>query len=231
MTVDPPTNHPGGEGSPAGSRHCALEALLAGATREVLMATALLPAPRGRAVAVGRVDRENLGRGVRYRVVVPDRARLDRVAVRELGLLARAGAQLRTVPVVPTDSVVIDAARVVVPEEAAGFAVLDLPGVVTTAVELFDLLWSSGTPWAVEVALPSAREREVLALLSTGCTDEAVGARLGISVRTVRRVVSTTMTRLGARSRFQAGARAADLGWLTTGGGPQGSAARRRALT
>ncbi|MGM1060521.1 S8 family serine peptidase [Saccharothrix sp. Mg75] len=39
-------------------------------------------------------------------------------------------------------------------------------------------------------------------------------ARLGISVRTMRRVVSDLMDRLGARSRFQAGAKAADRGRL-----------------
>ncbi len=60
----------------------------------------------------------------------------------------------------------------------------------------------------------SARERQLLTLLTAGYTDESAAVRLGISVRTVRRLVSGIMNRLGARSRFQAGVKAADRGWL-----------------
>lgn len=54
----------------------------------------------------------------------------------------------------------------------------------------------------------------MLRLLSLGATDEFAAAQLGISVRTVRRMVAQIMNRLGARSRFQAGVKAADRGWL-----------------
>jgi len=47
-----------------------------------------------------------------------------------------------------------------------------------------------------------------------GATDEVVAAQLGVAVRTVRRTVATLMNRLGARSRFQAGVKAAGRGWL-----------------
>jgi DNA-binding NarL/FixJ family response regulator len=60
----------------------------------------------------------------------------------------------------------------------------------------------------------SHRERQLLTLLTAGYTDESAAVRLGISVRTVRRLVSGIMNRLGARSRFQAGVKAADRGWL-----------------
>lgn len=60
----------------------------------------------------------------------------------------------------------------------------------------------------------SARERELLVLLMAGCTDETAAARLEVSVRTIRRTVADIMSRLGARSRFQAGAKAAGRGWL-----------------
>nr|WP_233226228.1 helix-turn-helix transcriptional regulator [Amycolatopsis sp. CA-126428] len=60
----------------------------------------------------------------------------------------------------------------------------------------------------------SDRERQLLTLLTAGYTDESAAVRLGISVRTVRRLVSGIMNRLGARSRFQAGVKAADRGWL-----------------
>ncbi|MGD3112900.1 helix-turn-helix domain-containing protein [Streptomyces sp. YGL11-2] len=53
------------------------------------------------------------------------------------------------------------------------------------------------------------REREMLDLLAAGLTDEMISRRTGVSVRTIRRTVAALMDRLGARSRFQAGALAA----------------------
>ena len=60
----------------------------------------------------------------------------------------------------------------------------------------------------------SATERELLELLSRGLTDEAAGRKLGVSLRTVRRMMADLTTRLGATSRFQAGVRTQQLGWL-----------------
>lgn len=55
----------------------------------------------------------------------------------------------------------------------------------------------------------SAREWQVLQLLAQGCTDEAAARSLGVSLRTVRRVTAELMEKLGAKSRFQAGLKAA----------------------
>lgn len=54
----------------------------------------------------------------------------------------------------------------------------------------------------------------MLKLLGNGCTDELVARRLGVSVRTARRVAAELFARLGAQSRFQAGARALARGWI-----------------
>lgn len=54
--------------------------------------------------------------------------------------------------------------------------------------------------------------RQVLASLVSGMTDENAAAELDMSVRTYRRHVAEIMKRLGARSRFQAGAVAGALG-------------------
>ena len=51
-------------------------------------------------------------------------------------------------------------------------------------------------------------------LLAAGLTDEAAAARLNISHRTARRLMAGLMERLGARSRFEAGLKAAQRGWL-----------------
>jgi DNA-binding NarL/FixJ family response regulator len=135
--------------------------------------------------------------------------------VLRLGRLVAAGAEIRTVAQVPTDVTVIDETVALLARDRAGgdVAMVGLPGVVDTVVALFERLWASGLP-LTEADELCGRERELLALLSAGYTDESAAARLGVSVRTVRRMMSTIMTRLGARSRFQAGLRAADRGML-----------------
>ncbi len=54
-------------------------------------------------------------------------------------------------------------------------------------------------------------------MLAQGLTDEAVAKRLGVSPRPARRIAADLMEKLGARSRFQAGARAVAKGWLSGG--------------
>jgi DNA-binding CsgD family transcriptional regulator len=222
-------------------------ALLASATHEVRLMTR----PRHGPVAVLRgVGRETVCRGVRYRIVVPDAARAHRRLANRLTALASAGAEVRTVPEVPGDALVIDGSAVVLPVDgssvgtgvgtgvgsgigsavgtgvgpAVGSAVFRLPSVVATTAELFERIWLTATPLipaeptasapALDDCTLDARERELLSLLSAGSTDESAAARLGVSVRTVRRMMADIMHRLGARSRFQAGAKAAGRGWL-----------------
>lgn len=186
--------------------HAGIDAALATATREVLVAL-------DRSAPLRRADHENLRRGVRYRILLPDAVRDNPVLALRLGRLAPAGAEVRTVPAVPTEATVVDGALAILPG-----AMVRLPSVVGTVVALFEQLWASAAPLTpCEVtngAGLNVRERELLALLSAGCTDESAAARLGISVRTVRRMMAAIMIRLGARSRFQAGLKAADRGLL-----------------
>lgn len=191
-----------------------VDALLASARTEVLVMSA------GGGQLVGsfrRMDLENLRRGMRYRVLFPDSARLSGA----LNNLSLAGAEVRTDVEVPTDAMVIDEQTVVLPADRSGAMVFRLPGVVTATVGLFERIWPGAAPLipsdpaeAGDTPGLTRRERDLLALLCSGWTDESAGARLGISVRTVRRMVADLMNRLGARSRFQAGLKIADRGWL-----------------
>lgn len=62
---------------------------------------------------------------------------------------------------------------------------------------------------------------QILDLLGSGCKDETAARRLKMSVRTYRRHVARVMERLGAESRFQAGALASRLGLLQSSAGGQ----------
>ena len=121
-----------------GPSNAGVEALLASASREVLVMSTLSVAARDPIGGVRRIDHENLRRGVRYRVIVPDTARTAPVLATRLGTLALAGADTRTVPEVPTDALVIDGSVVVLPVDrtaggrSLGTAVFRLSSVVTT---------------------------------------------------------------------------------------------------
>ncbi|MFY1636772.1 hypothetical protein ACN27F_26425 [Solwaraspora sp. WMMB335] len=83
---------------------------------------------------------------------------------------------------------------------------------------MFGVTWSSGVPVAaifqVQEKLDTELARSILASLSVGDKDEVAARKLGVSVRTYRRHVADIMRVIRATSRFQAGARAAELGLL-----------------
>ncbi|WP_020496672.1 LuxR C-terminal-related transcriptional regulator [Sciscionella marina] len=125
----------------------------------------------------------------------------------------------RFVAKVPAWAVLIDK-RVAVTIDSAGVVEVQWDeralGTLYTAAER---LWCQGA--RTRGAVPTAgmdggtdRLESVLSLLSDGLTDDAVARRLGVSVRTVRNDVASTMKVLESRSRFQAGATAARLGLI-----------------
>ncbi|SDD80219.1 helix-turn-helix transcriptional regulator [Actinokineospora iranica] len=222
---------PGGGSAPDPGKW-GVAALLADAAHEVLVMSTRATAAGGPIEVIRGVDRRTPRRGVRYRLLVPDAARAASGLARLRGAHPLAGADTRTVRHVPTDAIVVDGRVVVLPSAPGEVAAFRLPGVVTTAVELFERVWRTAVPLSTidppaldlpAIDLPAAeltvRQRELLTLLTFGATDESAAASLGVSVRTIRRMVADIMHRLGARSRFQAGARAADRGWLLTEAG------------
>jgi Response regulator containing a CheY-like receiver domain and an HTH DNA-binding domain len=58
------------------------------------------------------------------------------------------------------------------------------------------------------------RDAHILTLLSDGRSDATIARQSGVSLRTVERRVHALMDRLGAKTRFQAGAQAARRGWI-----------------
>ncbi|HKT01756.1 MAG TPA: LuxR C-terminal-related transcriptional regulator [Rugosimonospora sp.] len=186
-----------------------------------------LPGP-GNLAADKPVNQYLLQRGVHMRLVHLTSARNDRAAYTYARHLAKMGAQLRTVPVLPLQMVVFDQSHAVVPthleDSPLDAYVLRNPGAVAACLALFRQTWDAATDLGsqartVQVS-PTDQERALLQLLQYGDTDEQAGRKLGVSTRTIGRMAADLMSRLGARSRFQAGALAVAYGWL--GGLPAG---------
>jgi DNA-binding CsgD family transcriptional regulator len=168
------------------------------------------------------LDQQALERGVIVRSIYQDSFRNDPATIEYVRWLAGLGGETRTVPSLSMLLVVVDREIALVPLDPdngrAGALELRSPGAVAAMTVLFDQLWSAGVPW--EQPAPrndqglSPQERELLRLLAAGHTDEIASRRLGVSLRTVRRMASGLMARLGARSRFEAGVLANRHGWL-----------------
>jgi DNA-binding NarL/FixJ family response regulator len=112
---------------------------------------------------------------------------------------------------------IMDREAAVLVDEAGGVRWLLAGPALTAVLDLAEQLWEHGTEVRASAAVlpdpsPLPRNAVVLRLLADGLTDDAVARRIGVSVRTVRNDVASVMVSLGARSRFQAGVRAARLG-------------------
>ncbi|GAA0294104.1 hypothetical protein GCM10010302_35930 [Streptomyces polychromogenes] len=168
------------------------------------------------------LDRALLERGVRMRTVYLDSVRNDAVTTEYAEWLTDLGGEVRTAPSLPVRMLLFDRRTVIVPADPEntrkGAVQLAEPGVVVGLAGLFDRVWESAVPLGTrqdrdEEGL-TRQEKELLRLLGTGLTDEAAGRRLGLSLRTVRRMMAELMKRLGASSRFEAGLRAARREWV-----------------
>ncbi|SOB81231.1 hypothetical protein [Streptomyces sp. 1331.2] len=173
------------------------------------------------------LDRLALERGVRVRYVYLDSVRNDPATVSYARWLDEHGGEVRTVACLPPRMIVYDRTVALVPVDptrgTSGVLVLTGAGVVEALANLFERVWSEATPFVSGRA--SARNdsgqpelgpqhQAVVQLMMEGFTDEVVARKIGVSVRTCRRITAEIMQQLGARSRFEAGARAMACGWL-----------------
>lgn len=68
-----------------------------------------------------------------------------------------------------------------------------------------------------EAEPPPEHELEVIRMVASGYKDFVIARRLGVSIVTVRRRAFSFRARVGAKTRSEAIARAAALGWLDNG--------------
>ncbi|WP_370345916.1 LuxR C-terminal-related transcriptional regulator [Catenulispora sp. EB89] len=169
------------------------------------------------------LDADLLRRGVAARSLYLEAVRNDAHLADYARDLASAGAQVRTSPTLPQRLFISDRRIAVVPLDPTvrgrGTAVVTAPGVIASLLELFETVWRNAAP--LDVGKPvdahtglSDTERTLLNLLADGATDETAAKKLGISLRTVRRIMADLMQRLDAGLRFEAGMKAAKRGWL-----------------
>lgn len=196
---------------------------LAAETRHEVLSFMTGGAQSAPALDAGRpLDLQLLERGVSIRTITLDSVRNDQLTFGYAQWLTDKGGQVRSVPVLPLRMTIVDREQAMIPldpqDSRAGAALLHGAGAVAAMCALFEQTWATATP--LGVAAPrdeqglSSQEVALLRLMAQGDTDEVVARKLAVSVRTVRRICAELMAQLGARSRFQAGVRASERGWL-----------------
>lgn len=178
---------------------------------------------RASLIASQPLDEDAIARGVSLLTLYQDSVRNDADTLAYAQWLTHLGGQVRTAPVLPPRMLIFDHKVAVVPidptDTKLGALCTSEPGFVVSLTMFFEQAWNTAIPLgaAIEADVETGLtpiDQQLLQLLATGMTDEAVGRRLGVSARTVRRQMAALMERLDAASRFEAGLKAAQRGWL-----------------
>lgn len=178
-----------------------------------------------------------MGRGITWLALYTSESFTREGAWEETQRLAEQGEQGRIVPRLPVKLAIADRRVALVSLSLDGIRsdalVTQAEPLVALLCDLFDAYWARGIPLnqsargelapetpdaprSVEITARPAQpeERTILALIGAGLTDDAIAARLGMSVRSLRRRSQRLMDELGAENRFQAGVEAARRGWV-----------------
>ncbi|MGH2806557.1 MAG: LuxR C-terminal-related transcriptional regulator, partial [Actinomycetota bacterium] len=185
----------------------------------------------GHAAAVENpTELESLARGITHKAIYDTTALEVRGRVPSMKRLLAAGEQARTLSDVPTKLAIADRKLALLPlnmlvaDEELESVLVHPSSLLDALVALFEALWERSMPLTFEDATTdsreatgrdiSARDQNILSLLSAGLSDQAVAKQLGVGIRTVQRSVNVLMDRLNARTRFQASLLASKKGWL-----------------
>lgn len=168
-------------------------------------------------------DRPHLERGVELRYIYPESTLKKPGGSEFVEFVFSLGGKIRIAPAVPFRLIIFDGETAVMaidPDDASVGAVIHHSrAVVRLAEEVFLSYWNRAVnpfeqqQWAREGGV-TAQESEFLRLLVRGSTDEQVARKLGVSLRTVRRIASKLSGQVGASGRFELGVRAAQRGWV-----------------
>ncbi|MER7515054.1 helix-turn-helix domain-containing protein [Streptomyces sp. NPDC126499] len=175
------------------------------------------------ALELGR-DRDRVARGVRVQAMYSHRVGQVPEMVQHLAERTALGVEVRLSPVVPMNMVLADENFALLPTDPhdpdAASILARGPGLVRSYRALYEYCWHAATPYGHEESAEhggdglTEQQRAALRMLASGIKDEQVARNLGVSLRTVSRLISEVMQELDAASRFEAGVKAARLGLL-----------------
>lgn len=170
-----------------------------------------------------RLQCAQMSAGIDYRTIYQESERDSPVRSESMTRLIAAGEHARVLAEPPVKLTIVDETPALLaldpPAGAEGSLValaVYSPGLVNALINIFESLWRLAVPanlTGIGDGL-SSLDREILTLMASGATDEAISRRLQLSRRTVGRHTSGLLERLGASTRFQAGVQAARRGWL-----------------
>lgn len=192
-------------------------------------AVALHPSPPGDLRRASRLNERSAKRGIAIRTVhLSGHAGQHRVD-RYLRSMVADGVSVRLAESLPCRMIVVDSSFAVLwieEETESGEKALVVRSAPLTqfAARIFEHFWSVALPWPApgrkdREFFSESRRRQLIQFMMSGMHDDAIARRLGVSVRTIRRLIADLMSELGAESRFQAGVLVASAGWPLPGGG------------
>lgn len=207
-----------------------LEELYAHADRELRIFVTNRQSPEG-LEAARESDLALLRRGLRVRLLCLESLTNDRAHLDYLRWYTAEGAEIRLLPTLPLRMILQDEQVAVVAahgeDPSQGAVILRGHGIVRALGALFERYWESAHTYG---DAPAAHTRtdwekltpaqsEIIRLMASGAKDDAIARRLGVSVRTVRRLTSELAARLQVESRFAFGVEAVRRGWVDAGAG------------
>ena len=168
-----------------------------------------------------------MARGVRYRALLDRRAlTAPNMSADVQDSLAR-GQEIRVVDAVPVKMMIVDGETALLPlhndqPEHPASILVHRSGLLAILIAFFEAEWSRAYPLRTDPAGNVAElhpqalddiDRQVLALLLSGLTDQALASQLEMSLRTLHRRIRHLMDKAGVQSRIQLGWAAARNEW------------------
>lgn len=168
-----------------------------------------------------------MSRGVRYRALLDRRALTAPDMQADVRASLDAGQEIRVADEVPVKMMIVDGHTALLPlhhdRQSPASVLVHRSGLLAVLISFFEAEWERAYPLRAGAAAESVGEhhpgdldeldRQVLALLLSGLTDQALATQLNTSLRTVHRRIRQLMEKAGVESRIQLGWAAARNGW------------------
>ncbi|GID96198.1 helix-turn-helix domain-containing protein [Amorphoplanes digitatis] len=173
-------------------------------------------------------ERAAMRRGVRYRALLDRRALSEPDMTPDVRASLAAGQQIRVVDEVPVKMMIVDGETAFLPlhgnrPESPSSLLVHRSGLLAVLIAFFEAEWDRGFPLRsgsgpdeLIESHPSdldELDRQVLQLLLSGLTDQAIAGQLNLSLRTVHRRIHQLMRKARVDSRVQLGWIAAHKRW------------------